>query len=88
MTASDGRHQRKREVKIFFDVPSLRQLAAAGWKPAPAEGAALLRTAVDNDDLPHISAFIDLGVPIESPSGEWISPVLAAKSGRVRSQVR
>jgi hypothetical protein len=66
---------------IFLDNETLDGLGRSGWPAKTQEGAALLRQAIERDDIAIARTLIEMGADVDGPSQNR-SPVLsAARSG-------
>ena len=66
---------------VFLDEAALRELIRSGWSGSGEEGAALLRQAIERDDLPIARRLIELGSNLDGPSNNRLPPLFSARSG-------
>ena len=65
---------------VFLDEAELDGLTRSGWFASSEEGAALLRQAIERDDVPMATRLIELGSDLDGPSDRRLPPLVAARS--------
>src|SRR5262249_40677421 len=65
---------------IFIDDDELTDLFRSGWSAATDQGAALLREAIERDDLTIASRLIAAGAPLGGPSNSRLPSFVYAPS--------
>lgn len=64
----------------FIDDEALEELAGSGWSASSEEGAALLRQAIQSDDVAIARRLIALGADLGRPREYWVPPLMSARS--------
>ena len=89
LAAPDSLAEFEREIDIaantkrwvFLDEDALEGLARSGWPAASDEGAALLKQAIERDDVAIARRLIELGSDLDGPADNRLPPLLSARSG-------
>jgi hypothetical protein len=66
---------------VFIDEDALEELTRSGWLGSGEEGAALLRQAIERDDVAIARRLIELGSDLDGPRDNRVPPLLSARSG-------
>lgn len=66
---------------VFLDEDALEELARSGWLASSEEGAALLKQAIERDDVTIARRLIELGSDLDGPPGNRLPALLSARSG-------
>ena len=65
---------------VFLDEDALEELARSGWLASSEEGAALLKQAIERDDVAIARRLIELGSDLDGPPDNRLPPLLSARS--------
>lgn len=65
---------------VFLDDDALEELTRSGWVASGEDGAALLKQAIERDEVPIAQRLIDLGADLDGPPGNRLPPLMAARS--------
>jgi len=65
---------------VFLDEDALEELARSGWLASSEEGAALLKQAIDRDDVAIARRLIELGSDLDGPAVNRLPSLLSARS--------
>jgi hypothetical protein len=65
---------------VFLDEDALEELARSGWLASSEEGAALLKQAIERDDVAIARRLIELGSDLDGPPNNRLPPLLSARS--------
>ena len=65
---------------LFLDEDALEELARSGWLASSEEGAALLKPAIERDDVAIARRLIELGSDLDGPPNNRLPPLLSARS--------
>jgi len=65
---------------VFLDEEALEELARSGWLASGEEGAALLKQAIERDDVAIARRLIELGSDPDGPPDNRLPPLLSARS--------
>src|SRR3954469_18218451 len=65
---------------VFLDEDALEELARSGWPASSNEGAALLKQAIERDDVAIARRLIQLGSDLDGPVDNRLPPLLSARS--------
>jgi hypothetical protein len=66
---------------IFLDEETLGDQIRSGWSASSGEGAALLRQAIDRDDVGIARLLIENGADVQGPAENRTFPLSSARSG-------
>jgi hypothetical protein len=65
---------------VFLDEDALEELTRSGWLASSEEGAALLKQAIERDDVAIARRLIELGSDLDGPANNQLLPLLSARS--------
>jgi hypothetical protein len=65
---------------VFLDEDALEELARSGWLASSDEGAALLKQAIERDDVEIARRLIELGSDLDGSADNRLPPLLSARS--------
>lgn len=65
---------------VFLDEDALEELTRTGWQASGEEGAALLKQAIERDDVAIARRLIELGGDLDGPPDNRLPPLLSARS--------
>jgi hypothetical protein len=65
---------------VFLDEDGLEELARSGWLASSEEGAALLKQAIERDDVAIARRLIELGSDLDGPRDNRLPPLMSARS--------
>ena len=65
---------------VFLDEEALEALGRSGWSASTEEGAALLRQAIERDDIVIARTLIEMGASLEGRPTYWVPLLLSARS--------
>ena len=67
---------------VFLDEDALEELARSGWLASGEEGAALLKQAIERDDVAIARRLIELGSDLDGPPNNRLPPLLPLVQAR------